>query len=267
MMENGEKNVLNDGLDRSVNTKPNSEGSKKDKLSGEPMRLLFNRIAGRYDLLNRILSFGIDQRWRRIMFKKLKKRIHAGNIQDLMILDLATGTGDVAIGIKKRIRDAVIVGADLSEEMMRIAEEKVAKRRHNGISFVQANAASLPFENDSFSAVTIAFGIRNFRELDQAFREICRVLKPGGSLHVLEFAWPSNKLVSFFYSAYSKIVIPAAGKILAGDKAAYKYLTGSIKSFPNGKAITARMEDAGLAPATYLPLGAGIVHLYEAVKN
>jgi len=243
--------------------------SKKETveaLEKESMRKMFNGIATRYDLLNRVLSFGVDQRWRRIMLKSLKKNVEAQQGGPYTILDLATGTGDVAIGIRKTIQNSVVTGADLSEEMMRVGEEKVKRMELDGVSFTQANASELPFSTDSFNAVTIAFGIRNFRELDTAFQEIHRVMKPGATLHVLEFAWPKNLVVSLFYRLYSNIFIPVVGKLLAGDKAAYSYLTGSIRSFPNGDEITGRMAAAGMTHCSYKPLGAGIVHLYIAYK-
>jgi len=228
---------------------------------------MFNRIASRYDLLNTLLSFGIDQRWRRTMLARMKKQIGDNGGRMLEILDLATGTGDVAIGIKKRFPDARITGGDLAEEMMRFGREKVDRKGLKDIEFCRADAAALPFEDQRFQAVTIAFGIRNFTELDRSFREILRVLKPGGTLWVLEFAWPEKKLVSFLYRVYSNVYIPVAGQVLAGDREAYTYLTTTIRNFPNGSAITGRMKDAGFASATYRPLGAGLVHMYEAHKK
>ncbi|MFZ5940531.1 MAG: bifunctional demethylmenaquinone methyltransferase/2-methoxy-6-polyprenyl-1,4-benzoquinol methylase UbiE [Bacteroidota bacterium] len=249
-----------------------SEGTEGKKGAGEltgkePMGILFNRIARRYDLLNRVLSFGIDQHWRRIMLRKLKSRSEERHADTYTVLDLATGTGDVVIGIRKRIPNAGVTGADLSLEMMKIGEEKVRRKGLNGVRFVPADAADLPFGENSFDAVTIAFGIRNFSQLDQALKEIRRVLKPGGTLLVLEFAWPRSKAVSALYSAYSKVIIPVAGQILAGDRAAYRYLTSSIRRFPNGEAITGRMAGVGLTDCSYRPLGAGIVHLYEGRKT
>ncbi len=233
----------------------------------EPMRRLFNRIAGKYDLLNHVLSFGADKRWRRILIRRLRAMLEGTGEEKYHILDLATGTGDVAMAVRKKIAGTEITGADLSEEMMRVAAEKVKRGKLDGITFVQADAARLPFDNEQFDAVTVSFGIRNFRELETSFREILRVLKPGGALLVLEFAWPRNMIMSWLYRMYSRIVIPGAGQLLARDREAYKYLTGSIKSFPKGKEITDKMKNCGFQSSSFRPLGVGIVNMYEALKN
>lgn len=218
---------------------------------------LFNRIAGSYDRLNHLLSLNIDKRWR----KKAVKMLHPCE----QLLDVAVGTGDLAIEIVRQGKAQHVTGIDLSTEMMKIGAEKVAKRNMQGqIEFVEASALALPYPDGHFDAVTCAYGVRNFSDLDQGLCEMRRVLKPGGQLLILEFSYPKNRLFAWAYDLYFSHILPKIGKWLSKDKTAYDYLNRSVKNFIWGEAMAAKLEKAGFCDLNYKALSFEITTIYTA---
>ncbi len=217
---------------------------------------LFNRIAGSYDKLNHLLSFNIDKRWR----KKAVKRMSPCE----QLLDIAIGTADLAIEIIRQQKAQHVIGIDLSTEMMKIGAEKVAKRNMQGqIEFVEGSALALPYPDGHFDVVTCAYGVRNFSDLDQGLREMRRVLKPGGQLMILEFSYPNNKIIAWFYDLYFSHILPKIGKWLSHDKTAYDYLNRSVKNFIWGEEMAEHLRIAGFSGVHYRSLSMGITTVYE----
>lgn len=223
---------------------------------------MFDQIAPRYDQLNHTLSFGVDYYWRWRAINQLKAH------KPSRIMDVATGTGDFALLAEKKLKSKEIVGIDISEKMLQIGEEKAsALGLSKQISFVKEDCTSLSFPNDSFDAVTSAFGIRNFENLDKGLSEMHRVLKKDGKLVILELTTPTFFLVRWFYLIYSTIIIPFIGKLLSKDNEAYTYLPNSIKAFPQGEVMKEAMIKAGFSQAKYNRLTFGICTLYTAIKK
>ncbi len=234
--------------------------SKEVQKDREVIASMFNGIADKYDLLNLLLSFGIDTLWR----KKLIKFVTSSNPGNL--LDIACGTGDLAlIFAKKRVK---VTGADISSKMLEVAGKKADKLPDSfRPEFILASADELPFEENSFDSVTISFGIRNFEKRDLAITEIQRVLKQGGSLAILEFASPRNKIWNGIYGIYLKYFVPFVGRLISGDKYAYSYLSDSISTFPKYEAFCDELNKAGFDKVKYRSLSGGIAALYTAFKN
>lgn len=222
---------------------------------------MFDHIAHRYDFLNHFLSFGIDRRWRKTAINLLS----ADRPKD--ILDIATGTADFAIATL-RLHPNKVVGVDISEKMLRIGREKLKKKKFdNKIQLFRYDSENLPFDDASYDAVTVAFGVRNFENLQKSLREIYRVLKPGGSILILEFSKPKKLIVRLLYGLYSKTFIPLSGKLFVRDKAAYTYLPDSIKQFPSGYKFLRELEQAGFRENIFKPLTFGIATVYKGVKK
>jgi demethylmenaquinone methyltransferase/2-methoxy-6-polyprenyl-1,4-benzoquinol methylase len=218
---------------------------------------MFDSIAPRYDLLNRILSLGIDRRWRRKAIRLL------ASDRPTRILDIATGTADVAIEAL-RLRPDEIVGVDISEEMLRIGREKLRRlRAEDRVSLVRAPSESLPFEDNRFDAVTVAFGVRNFEDLSKGLSEMCRVLVPGGRVVVLEFSTPEHFPLKQIFGAYFSNVLPRIGSSISGDRGAYQYLHDSVREFPSGQAFLDVMREAGFDRLQQDVLTFGIASLYS----
>ena len=222
---------------------------------------LFDRIHARYDLLNHLLTFRLDLLWRKRAAQRIAAEFPASVAPE--ILDLASGTGDMALAVRRKVRTAGLTIADASESMLKVAMNKLLARECC-VQMSVEDAASLSFRDATFDCITIAFGVRNFPQLDQSLKECLRVLKPGGKLFVLEFGWPGNPLLSFLYRIYSATVIPLMGMLVAGDRKAYRYLTRTIRSFPYGSAFNDRMIHAGFEPCAFEKYAAGIVYLYQA---
>ncbi len=221
---------------------------------------MFNRIAPRYDLLNRLLSFRTDVYWRRQMVRRLRP------FAPRHILDVATGTADVALATLA-LRPQRIVAVDLAPRMIELAEEKVQRLApHAPIQLQVADAESLPFDDHTFDAVTVAFGVRNFENLQKGLAEMIRVLREGGVLAVLEFSRPGNHPLGWAYRFYSRHILPRVGGWISGDPHAYRYLPESIQAFPAGQAFEDELVGAGARKTARYPLTGGIATLYIAQK-
>lgn len=217
---------------------------------------MFDGISHRYDRLNRILSFRSDVRWRRKAVKMLKPYKNA------LILDLASGTGDLAIALCK-LNPHRIEAVDVSAGMLHLAEQKIhqAKWQHI-VHITKAAAEQLPFDDQSFDTVTVAFGVRNFANLDKGLLEIHRVLKNGGHLLVLEFGMPDTWLIGPIYKWYFKNILPAIGRLVSGSKIAYQYLPETVQQFPYGKAFEKIISDLGFTPICLQKLSCGVAYNY-----
>lgn len=225
---------------------------------GERIEAMFDAIAPRYDLLNRVLSLGIDQHWRTKAIRLLESE------HPQRILDVATGTADLAIKAERQLHPREVVGVDLSEEMLRYGRVKVDRLGLNPrITLVKGDAERLPFDDASFDAVLVAFGVRNFEDLDAGLRDIRRVLRPGGSLVVLEFSRPRATPIKELYSFYSRNVLPRIGSLVSSDSGAYQYLPDSVAAFPDGPDFLARMQGAGYERLVWKPLTFGIASIYK----
>ena len=220
---------------------------------------MFDDISPRYDFLNHLLSFHIDKRWRRKASQWIA--LH----HPTAILDVATGTADLAIRLVKDNPSANVIGVDLSEKMLEIGRRKIAKQRlEQHIQLQNADAARLPFSDDAFDAVTVAFGVRNFGNLTQGLREMVRVAKDGAAIAILEFSHPTKGIVRGPYRCYSRRILPFVGRIVSKHPSAYRYLPESVKAFPDGEAFLQLLRDSGMAEAGMLRLNGGIATLYHA---
>ena len=234
-----------------------SDGSAKT----EQVRQMFDSIAPAYDFMNRAMTLGIDIWWRRLAVKRLKP------IRPANILDVATGTGDFAIQLNESLRPQHITGIDLSQGMLDEARRKIGEKGlENTISFEQGDCMALPMDDETFDAVTVAFGVRNFEHLQQGYQEMARVLKPGGMLCVLELSTPTNRLIRWFYDLYTLHIIPWVGSLKSGDKSAYRYLPQSIAAVPQGNDMLQLMRNSGLREASFKRLTLGVCTIYTAVK-
>lgn len=232
-----------------------------DMAKTEQVRQMFDSIAPAYDFMNRAMTLGIEIWWRRLAVKRLKC-IHPAHI-----LDVATGTGDFAIQLHQSLRPSHITGIDLSQGMLDEARRKVKQRGLDEvISFEQGDCLALPMADETFDAVTVAFGVRNFEHLQQGYCEMARVLKSGGMLCVLELSTPTNHIIRWFYDLYTMHIIPWVGSLKSGDKSAYRYLPTSIAAVPQGNDMLQLMQHAGLHDATFKRLTLGTCTIYTAFK-
>lgn len=221
---------------------------------------MFDGIAPHYDLLNHVLSFGIDKGWRTKAIGLLADR------KPKEVLDVATGTADMALKVYSELRCRV-VGCDISSGMVEIGRKKVAEAGLSGfIDLKVADSEDLPFSTNRFDAVTVAFGVRNFAHLDKGLSQMARVLKPNGRIVVLEFSTPGNRVFRAVYNFYFKHILPLVGGVVSKDRKAYEYLCKSAMAFPSGADFEARLTKAGLTPVKTLPLTFGIATAYLAVK-
>lgn len=234
---------------------------KDSKLSKKKqVEQMFDNISGSYDGLNRVISLGTDVKWR----KKVVATVAATNPDS--ILDIATGTGDLAIQMVKTGAKR-IVGLDLSEGMLKVGRRKIQDRKLDSrIEMVQGDSEALPFEDDSFDAITVAFGVRNFENLEKGLEEIHRVLKPGGIFVVLETSVPTKFPYKQGYRLYSNFILPTIGKIFSKDKMAYSYLSESAANFPFGKVFNNILEKIGFIDIQDLPQTFGVATIYIASK-
>lgn len=233
-----------------------STQTKKEQVAG-----MFDDIAYRYDFLNRFLSGGLDVGWRKKALGYLKE------LHPQKILDVATGTADVAIMASALLKPNRIVGIDISDGMLEIGRQKVARLNlENTIELLNGDSETINFENDTFDAVTVAFGVRNFQNLEKGISEIFRVLRPGGKLVVLEFSKPKLPLVKSFYNLYMKVVTPNMGKLFSKNRSAYQYLDESIRKFPEGNEFVRILDNTGYINTQCKPLSLGICSIYCGEK-
>jgi demethylmenaquinone methyltransferase / 2-methoxy-6-polyprenyl-1,4-benzoquinol methylase len=233
----------------------NSQTEKKEQVAQ-----MFNNIAKRYDLLNSILSLGIHKGWRKKCVTLLKAK------QPKKILDVATGTGDFAIECAKLNPESVI-GIDISDGMMQYGREKLKSLKLDSmISLKNGNAETIFFPDNSFDAIVVGFGVRNFQDLNKGLTNLLRMLKPGGQLVVLEFSYPRNSMVKGFYNFYFSKVTPFIGRIFSKDTRAYTYLTESVKAFPHNEKFTAILNTLGYKNTSYKLLSFGIAAIYSGEK-
>ena len=222
---------------------------------------MFDRIAFRYDFLNRFLSAGIDVRWRKKAIHQLK------TLQPQYVLDVATGTGDVPILTEKMLHPAKITGIDISTGMLNLGRRKIEKLGlKNTIELLEGDSENLDFADNSFDAVTVAFGVRNFQNLEKGLAEMLRVLKPGGKLVILEFSRPKQFLFKAVYNLYMKTIAPAFGKLFAKNKDAYQYLNDSVQRFPEGQQFIDILKKTGYQSTYYKTLTLGICSIYCGSK-
>ncbi len=221
---------------------------------------MFDDISGRYDFLNHFLSMGTDYRWRKQFVKVLAAE------KPQKILDVATGTGDLAIALTS-LQPDFINGIDISEQMLAIARKKIhEKKLEHLIAFNTGDAENIPFPDETFDAVTVAFGVRNYENLEKGLSDMRRILKTGGTMQILEFSQPSSVIFKSLYTLYSKTVIPLAGKLISGNKIAYSYLPQSVAAFPAGTAFLDIMGKTGMHNLQQIPLSFGIATIYKGKK-
>lgn len=228
----------------------------------EQVAEMFDHIAPKYDLLNQVLSLGIHKAWRRKTVKKL------ADLKPRVIMDVATGTGDLAIEVVRQLSPEKVVGVDISEGMMNLGRQKVkAKNLDKIISFQLGDSENLPFAHNTFDAITVGFGVRNFAHLEVGMKGMYDVLKPGGKLAVLEFSkphkFPMKQLVNFYY----RFILPLIGRMVSSDKRAYTYLPESIQAFPEGEKFLDVMRKAGFKEVKWQPLTFGVASIYTGVKK
>jgi len=232
--------------------------STSKKLKVEAM---FNDIAPKYDFLNHFLSLGIDIRWR----KKVRKLLTP--YQPKIMLDVATGTGDLAIELSK-LKPEKIIGLDIASNMLNIGKEKIKTKKLDQVIEMQlGDSEDLPFDDHTFDAVTVAFGVRNFENLQKGLKEMNRVLKPGGIAAILEFSKPKAFPVKQVYNFYFKYILPGFGKLVSKSKDAYTYLPESVNIFPEDKDFLKELEKAGFIKNSQKRLTMGIATLYEAYRQ
>lgn len=227
----------------------------------EQVAQMFDNISGNYDNLNRVISFGIDVKWR----KKVLKIVSDTNPKN--ILDIATGTGDLAI-LMSQTKAEKIIGLDISAGMLEVGKKKVAdKNLSNIIELVLGDSENIPFEDNYFDAITVGFGVRNFENLEKGFSEILRVLKPGGVFVILETSVPDKTPYKQGYRFYSKNILPIIGKLFSKDNSAYGYLSESAAVFPYGEALNNILRKIGFIDVVAMPQTFGVATIYSASKK
>ena len=243
-------------MSKTVKPYKSSEKSKKEQVAE-----MFDNISGKYDFLNHFLSFGIDHYWRRKTISILKGQ------SPQLILDVATGTGDLAFSAFKRLQPKKIIGLDISKGMLEVGRVKIKRKNLEGsLEFIHGDSENLPFEDNYFDAVMVSFGVRNFEDLNAGLKEIYRVLKPTGQLLVLEFSKPKKFPVKQSYYLYSNFILPFFGKLISKDKSAYTYLPESVAAFPEGDAFLNELNKVNFKNTYYKLLSGGIASIYSAKK-
>lgn len=226
----------------------------------QEVQTMFDNIAGHYDLLNHLLSLGIDRGWRRKLVTEMAKH------KPKHILDLATGTADLAIAAAA-IKPESIIGTDIAEEMLAIGRNKVEKKWLSAIITLQkADSENLPFKDAEFDAAMVAYGVRNYENLPDGLTEMCRVLKKGSYAYILEFSKPKSFPVKQLFQAYFRLILPLIGRLISKDKSAYSYLPESVEACPQDDAFVKIMMEAGFSSASFKRLSFGITNLYIGKK-
>jgi demethylmenaquinone methyltransferase/2-methoxy-6-polyprenyl-1,4-benzoquinol methylase len=235
----------------------------KDSTLGKKQQIakMFDAISNEYDGLNRVISFGIDIKWRNKVVQIV------ADAQPINILDIATGTGDLAINLT-RTNASQIIGLDISEGMLDVGRQKILKKElHKTIDMVVGDSENLPFDDNAFDAITVAFGVRNFENLEIGLAEILRVLKPGGIVVVLETSVPTKFPFKQGYYLHTRVVLPLIGKLFSNDKSAYSYLSESASKFPYGTAFNNILTKTGFINTKALPQTFGVATIYTATKH
>lgn len=233
-----------------------------DKSKKEQVALMFDNISGKYDKINRIMTFGIDQSWRRKSLRLLLPH------KPKQMLDVATGTGDFAIQAYKMLQPDTIVGIDISQGMLDIGKHKLEQLQlASKIQLLKADSESIPFDDNNFDAITVAYGVRNFENLEKGLSEILRVLKPGGRLVILEATEPQNKIIKFGFDLYAKKMVPFIGRLISGDSRAYDYLQESVAKFPQGVEFIKIFNKVGYTDTKWIPLTFGASSIYTGCKK
>lgn len=238
-----------------------NELSAKEAAHAKAVREMFAGIAGRYDLLNHVLSLNIDKRWRRIVSAELRSILDDPNAR---VLDVACGTGDLSLELNRGSK-AKVIGTDFCRPMLAFAKTKSENEAHT-IPYIEGDAMGLPFSNGEFDAVTIAFGLRNLANVSEGLKELRRILKPGGRLAVLEFSAPIVPGFGQLFNFYFSHVLPRIGGAVSGSRGAYEYLPDSVSKFPNQKKLAALMESTGFETVKYKNLTGGIAALHTGTK-
>ena len=235
----------------------NAEGASKKEEVAE----MFNNISKRYDFLNHFLSLGIDKLWRKKAVKQLKE------LNPERMLDIATGTGDFAVALLK-LNPKEIIGVDISSGMLEVGNDKMRKRGYSDkIKLILGDSENLQFDDSYFDGVTVAFGVRNFENLEKGLGEMLRVIKPGGKAVILEFSKPKKFPIKQLFGFYSKRLIPFIGKMVSKDKRAYAYLPESVEAFPEGQAFMDIMSSVGYKSVHGIPVSGGIATIYVGIKE
>ena len=230
------------------------------RLPAEGVQRMFDRIAPVYDVMNRVMTVGLDQRWRKAT---VRAAVHEGD----HVLDACCGTGDLAFELASRVApDGTVVGCDFSEPMLDLARDKAAARGATGVRFEWADALQMPYDGGRFDAVTVGFGVRNLADLDRGLRELGRVLKPGGRLVILEITQPQRPPLSNFYSLWFDRAVPLLGRF-AADPEAYSYLPESVRSFPSPLGLAERMDRAGFGGIRCTVLAGGIIAIHSGIRG
>lgn len=240
----------------------NGRDAEREAEHSRAVREMFAGIAGRYDLLNHVLSLNIDKRWRRKVRSELAEILRR---DDAVVLDVATGTGDLSLELKRRSR-AEVIATDFCRPMLSIAKNKLSDKGI-AISLVEADAMQLPFARENFDAVTIGFGLRNLPNFEQGLIELYRILKPGGALVILEFSSPAVPGFRQLFNFYFAHVLPRVGGIVSGSRSAYTYLPESVSKFPDQGSLAAIMTGVGFSKVTYTNLTGGIAAIHKGFKN
>lgn len=259
-----EAGVCGDALSGAELVNPYDDRRAKEQQVEE----MFDAIAPAYDLMNTAMTFGLHKWWRSRAIEAAAAGTRAGSVSE--ILDIATGTGDLAFYMRRRFPQARITGLDLSAGMLDVARRKLAAAPDDDrrmMSFEQGDSLSMRFADSAFDLITVAYGVRNFSHLDRGLREMARVLRPGGTLCIIELSEPENPLTLGLYRFYSRRVIPAVGRMVSHDPRAYSYLPESIAAAPQREAMTAMMRRAGLTDCRWKSLTFGAVTYYLASKG
>ena len=242
-------------MPRNIRPYSDSKDSKKQQVES-----MFDTISDNYDRLNRVISLGIDQSWR----KKVIKRVI--DHQPETVLDVATGTGDLVIALAAS-RAKELIGLDISKGMLKTGEQKIRdKQLQDRIKMQQGDAEAIPYEDDHFDAITVAFGVRNFENLEKGLQEMRRVLKPGGLVVILETAVPTKFPFKQFYKLYSNNLLPLIGRLFSKDRSAYQYLSESASVFPYGEAFNNILRNSGFIQVEDMPQTFGVASIYKATK-